>query len=143
MFEWIRDIGSIVGLLAGVFLIFDRLLRVRPVAYLADGGSVESSLIVKNPSNIGVSIRGISAFPRVVSIAAGSTMEDFVSSMLRDGLVVEIAPGDERKFPLILRDESASRMLILLWWRRSDRTWIPQFPKVLLFTGEDLISSDK
>ena len=57
MIEAVKFVGSIVGLLTGVFLVFDRWLRFRPIANIrfdpGYGGKVKS-LRIKNISPVDI-----------------------------------------------------------------------------------------
>ena len=77
MIETVKLVGSIVGLLVGVFTAWDRLVRGRPLASLAMTGSPTNayrSIRVKNISQIDILITNVVAYPRQFKIAKNESV---------------------------------------------------------------------
>jgi len=76
--EWVKLVGGIGGIASSGFLIYDRMWRLCPMAYLqAQKASVY--LCVKNVANETLIIDSIDVSPKVFAISRRGKKDDFVS----------------------------------------------------------------
>ena len=146
MIEQIKLVGSIVGLLVGVFTAWDRLIRGRPLASLTMTGSPSnpySFIRIKNISPIDILIIDVVAYPRRFKIAKNDSTFGIGKSLVGNALVHLISPNERNDFPFfaqpsISEDEPSQRIYVFVFWRKSNSTWIPQVPKIIFTSTTDL-----
>ncbi len=128
------DFGAFVGLLTGIFTLWDRLARGRPIACLAPGAD-NVVLRISNPGDYSIFILSTELTPNVYFLSRGkdirTIMEDQLSGItywpIEPKGIAEFAIGDrfEGTRKLSLTDQ---RVRFSVSWRRGDTTWLPQFP---------------
>jgi hypothetical protein len=148
VFDAITKIGSIVGLLSGIFLVYDRLARGRPIASLTilmDGTRKIPCVRIDNitPYDVAITntevrpktyflvedldvrrvVRGAAGKSPYFMLKAGDSKELKIAPMFKDGQPLEVTPH---------------RVRFLLYWRRGNATWMPQIP-IFVRTSTDII----
>jgi hypothetical protein len=75
--EGIKLVGAIVGIMTGMFILYDRILRVRPVVSLSPDGSGSFVLRVANLTEEEVLIEDVEMLPKSQArIASGTGLRD-------------------------------------------------------------------
>lgn len=138
MIEEIKTVGSTVGLFSGIFLIYDRIARGRPIASLTilmDGTRKIPCIRISNitPHDVAITdtavrpktyflveeldvrrvVRGAAGRSPFFMLKAGESRELKIAAMFKDGIPLEIAPH---------------KVTFLFYWRRGNATWMPQIP---------------
>jgi hypothetical protein len=99
MIEEIKLIGSIVRLLTGAYAIWDRLLRGRPLAFIAyDDRNRLLVLRVKNVSEIDILILGIDTKPRHYRVSTGDSVREIADAMGDVPPFSVITPGETKDY---------------------------------------------
>jgi hypothetical protein len=146
MIETIKLVGSIVGLLVGVFTAWDRLVRGRPLASLAMTGvptNAYTSIRVKNISAIDILITDITVRPKQFRVAKDHSLRGIIKASIGDELLAILSPGEEKDFPFFAQpsvsDEDPNRRVhVFVYWRKSNSTWIKQIPKLICTSTKDI-----
>jgi hypothetical protein len=132
----LTTIGSLAGLATGIFTVWDRWARWRPVAYAVaktkDGGSY---IRIKNLGPMDIIIQRIKSRPSAVKVAKGNSLTDFLHGAIDELEPTAIAPQETHDFFFWeRRDVDAPRtrtVLFLVYWRKASSTWLPQIPIVI------------
>jgi hypothetical protein len=126
MFEFIKNWGGLVGLLSGLFVLYDRFYKNRPVASLAvkhvDGLSKPVCIRIENTTKYDILVG--SAFIRPNGLYSVGDDKEF------------LVPPDGKAELLIkaksnaASDWTAKKRYVEFWvhWRRGNATWLPQIP---------------
>jgi hypothetical protein len=141
MIEEFKTIGAFAGLLTGVMLVYDRLVKGRPIASVTvteRGTGKYACIRVSNISPYDITILDLSARPKVYFLS-----ENLETRYLLEGAVGRtpffmLKPGENKELfvvplykdkPLAIMNQ---RVTFLIWWRRGNATWIPQIPVWIL-----------
>jgi hypothetical protein len=128
------EIGAAVGFLTGIYTLFDRLMKGRPLAYLVATGPATNALLHLHVRNIGqqdVLLRRLFSIPRRYQVSKDHSCE----AMSEAEFMALLRPGQEMDFPvfppLLVRGrspKSEGSFAIVISWRKVTCTWLPQFP---------------
>jgi hypothetical protein len=130
--------GSLVGLATGVFTVWDRWARWRPIAYIAktkDGGG--PCIRIKNLGPMDIIIQRIKSRPSNFGIAKdkGTSVKEVADAMSGKLEPTAIAPQETHDFFFWeRRDVDAPRTRTVwfsIYWRKASSTWLPQIPIVI------------
>jgi hypothetical protein len=126
--------GAFVGLLTGVFTLWDRYARGRPIAYLAFGAD-DILLRISNPGDYSIFIMSTEVTPRVYFPSRDQSITAIIEDQLSGIAYWPIEPKGVAEFlirdrfeggiKLSLRDQ---RVCFSVSWRRGRTTWLPQLP---------------
>lgn len=138
-FETIKTLGSLVALATGAFLIYDRLLKDRPIAFLrVRSGRLE--LHVKNVADGDLLIEAIEVTPDSMRVAFGSDLEDTIRAAAAQGFMTTIHANREASFPLVttrawdsIKADQDVRFSIR--WSFTRSRWFPHFPTRVVKTA--------
>src|SRR5215470_4979173 len=83
--EGFKLVGSAAGIISGGFLVYDRLIRDRPQAYLAKHGSGAVDLVLRNAANETLIVDETSVAPNVLAFPHGHEIRDTVAAIYRRG----------------------------------------------------------
>jgi hypothetical protein len=139
MIEVIKLVGSIVGLVTGLFVFIDRVLKGRPVASLTiseDAGRKLVCIRVTNISPYDVAIIDMEVKPPVYflteSLGVRKLIEGVVgyrpSFMLKPGKEKELILAPNFQGNVAIEALAAQRVTVWISWRRGNTTWLPQVP---------------
>ena len=106
VWDLVTKVGSVVGLLTAAFVVYDRIIQRRPLAYFAPaplGGIVRRTgyLRIRNTGEQPIIVHLPKAMPGGFGIAADHSAHAIVSSMVRDEVSVSLE-GNETKDLVIL-----------------------------------------
>jgi hypothetical protein len=145
MIEEIKLVGSIVGLLTGAYAFWDRLLRGRPLAFIAyDDQKRLLVLRIKNVSQIDVLIIGFDMKPRHYRVSTGSSVREIADAIVDAPSLSVITPGETKDFQFFespkraVEEHPFSRVRFVIRWRKANATWIRQIPVWVLTSKADL-----
>jgi hypothetical protein len=150
--EAITLVGSIVGLATGIFTVWDRWARGRPLAWVTAekrfSGNPEEYICVKNPGHSDVFILGVRVHPKTPQIygVAKDHSVRAISSSFHGNVNVLLPPGKEQYLPIIELpkdldapiDTAGRRVCFLIYWRKTSSTWLPQFPVIVMTSTDDI-----
>jgi len=141
LFDGIKSFGSLVGLFTGGFLIYDRLIRSRPVVYLGVS-DFKADLRFKNVTNETIIIDEIKITPDYLRAARANDLitanEDrqkvfYPETAGKDdprfgGNFVMLKPQEERKFALhrlggLEQAPAHEKVVIRCRWENTRRPW--------------------
>jgi hypothetical protein len=137
MTHWFIVLGSTVGLLTGLYTLFDRLWRERPLVSLGKAEDKDSlALRVKNIGLHDVVIDAHSVLPGgIYSLSASSDLHDVLDAAAGVSFVRLLAPGMDTELRVVplykdgrRLDENKHTVLFLVFWRRTRSMWLPQPP---------------
>jgi hypothetical protein len=130
--------GAFVGLLTGIFTVWDRYARGRPIGYLVfrnEREELSPRLFVSNPGDYSVFIMSIKTIPEVFFLTRGLDMPFLIEDQLNGITYWPIEPKGSAEFliaerfknglPLGLSDQ---RVCFSVDWRRGNTTWLWQLP---------------
>jgi hypothetical protein len=142
LLEIIKLVGSIIVLLTGIFTVWDRWVRGRPLASVTAtrwfAGDPQPYLCIKNPGPSHVLILGVRVRPKTPPIygVAKDHSARAISSSFYGNVNVLLPPGKEHSLPIIELpkdmdapiDTTGRRIRFLIYWRKTSSTWLPQVP---------------
>jgi hypothetical protein len=131
---WLRELGSIAGLLSLGYVVYDRFFKDRPHASITMG-EYGPQVLITNPSSTDVTLTGYRVIPAAYGIARDENLNNAVSAAAGGQFSAAIKAGSDTSFPLITlsRDgkkqtEIHRRGMIFLLWRRNSSLSFPQIP---------------
>jgi hypothetical protein len=106
-------------------------------------GNPCSYIHVKNTSEIDILILGFRCRPTIFKVSKGSGVKEIANAIIDTPAVTIVVPHADWNFPLLKGlygsdPEPNSRIHVLMNWRKSTCTWLPQFPVWLSTTRGDL-----
>jgi hypothetical protein len=122
-----------VSIVSGVFLVYDRLVRDRPQAYLADADAHQVDVVLKNAARETLIVDEIGVAPNVLGLARGHEIKDIVPVIARRGgdapeskrsCFFAVEPLGELKLGVVTFDpfqqlKSDDGIIIRLRWRNT------------------------
>jgi hypothetical protein len=138
------EIGALIGALAGLFTVLDRLAFGRPLCSIAIIRPFSINLECNNPSRHHILITGIRAWPKVVLIAREESVRGMVAAAVGHRFVEVIPPGAAAAFPIMVRDGALldgtqwRPFMIVVSWRKTRSVWLPQIPCVIFSSANVL-----
>jgi hypothetical protein len=131
---WLRELGSIAGLLSLVIVVFDRFFKDRPRVsiVMADYGP---HVLIANPSGADVTMTAYRVIPAAYGIARDDNVDSVVSAATGAQFSATIKAGRDAKFPLLTlskdgkkQTEVHRRGVVFIFWRRNSSLLCPQVP---------------
>ena len=127
--------GALVGLLTGIFTLWDRYARGRPIACVAFGPD-DVLLRISNPGDYSIFILSAKTIPDVFFLSRDQDIHSIIEDQLSDITYWPIEPKGTAEFVIADRFKEDGKKLSLtdqrVWfpvsWRRGSTTWLPQIP---------------
>jgi hypothetical protein len=121
--EAFKVIGSIGGVASAIFLVYDRLMHGKPLAYIKSEYTT-AHLAVKNITEETMIIERIQVEPGIVDISSDTSVEATAETLEDDGFFKVLGPGEERLFRIQRRDgfhTARDEQAITMWvvWRHT------------------------
>jgi hypothetical protein len=133
--------GALLGFISTGFLVYDRLLRYRPIISATavrgmDGISqqAEPTLRVRNLAPFDLLIERFKVKPPYCGVAPSNNMKHVMEAVSGSDVPILLAPLEERELELVItvRDRTKVKddehIKITMYWRRSIAPWVPQWP---------------
>jgi hypothetical protein len=151
--ETLTLVGSVVGLATGIFTVWDRWVRGRPLAWVTAerviAGKFEAAVCIKNPGPGDVLIQEVRVYPKtpqIYGVAKDHSLRGITSSLSGTDVNVLLRPDEERLLPIIELpkdldkplDTSSRWVCFLIYWCKTSSTWLPQ-PPIFRMTSSDYI----
>lgn len=148
LLEAVKTVGALVGLITGIFVVVDRLMRNRPYISYRPRNATQSSLdlLVHNASEDGIAIEGVEISPHVFSLAYGQALIDTVRAAATphhtDERVAFVPAQSTVALPLIEFnnwEDAADDVIVTLElrWRSCSSRWLWTWPlKIKRTVGE-------
>ena len=149
MIEFIKTVGSFIGLLTGVAYFYDRIAKGRPIASLTitkDGSRKLACIRISNPSSYDIAVLDALVSPSDVyflvedletrSLVAGGVGRR-PSFMLKPSESKELILAPKFKNNLAV-EVTPQRVAFRFSWRRGNATWLPQVPVWVLTNTETI-----
>jgi hypothetical protein len=138
LIEALKSLGSIVGLLTGTFVLYEKLAYGRPVAShgvnKADGRKL-TVLRVMNPGKHDVAILDIVVTPKIYAHAEDREVSSTVRAAAGAPQFFMLKPGESKELFLVplYKDNVALELkrqgvAFSISWRRGNSTWLWQLP---------------
>lgn len=137
----ITFIGSMVGLATGLFVLFDRLFKGRPVAYFTVRGEGEQKEAVVSINNIGqhdIVILSVKCDPQVYFFVKEVETRDLIKGAMGEVPSFILAHGKERDLYFaafiengVAKDLKPQKISIRIDWRPGNSTWLWQYPVIV------------
>ena len=138
IFEMLKDVGSVMGLLSGVFLVWDRFAKGRPICSLSivrEGSHAYACLRIENVGTHDIAVLDVQVKPDVYILSKDLGSDSLVDASFGKRPSVMMAPKDKQVFIIApryadnqVRDEGVPRVRFSVYWRRCNATWLPQIP---------------
>ena len=137
-FETLKDVGSVMGLLSGIFLVWDRLAKGRPIcsfSTMKHGSATHACLRMENVGAHDIALLDIKIKPPVYILTEDLQLKSLVDASFGNRPSAIIAPKDQKQFFIAPRyanhrmlDEGVKRVRFSVHWRRCNATWLWQIP---------------
>ncbi|MDE2284109.1 MAG: hypothetical protein KGK33_05785 [Hyphomicrobiales bacterium] len=133
--QTISFVGGVIGIATGIFVLFDRILRNRPLAYVVLKGNQHNPLHyirVKNIGAIDLIVLDIKASPRSFEVSKDHSVKGIAGAILDKPSFAVLMPGAEQDFPFfrspkrVEQQEYAGKMRFSVYWRKCSSTWLCQ-----------------
>jgi hypothetical protein len=145
MLEILRDVGSFVGLVTGVFYAFDRLVKGRPVASLTisqEANRPSPRIRVRNASPYDVAIEDVTTRSPAYRLSMTEGAKGNLEASFGSPIYFMLKPGQEQELRIVAMFKDGvpieamgdQPVKFLVWWRRGNVTWLKQFPVVVSTT---------
>jgi hypothetical protein len=134
-------LGALLGFVSTGFLVYDRLLRYRPIISVTavrgmDGISrqAEPTLRVKNVAPFDLLVERFEVKPPYCGVAPSDDMKHVVEAASGSDIPILLAPFEERELGLVITVTDRTKVKedehinIRMYWRRSIAPWVPQWP---------------
>ena len=140
MIEYVKDIGSFVGLVTGLFYFYDRFARGRPIGsftVVEVNGRPSARVRIFNPSQYDIGITAITVRPPsyALALAEKTDVKDTIRAAMGKVPSFMLAPSEKKEVRLIAMVKNGlalevgkHRVTFWIWWRRGNATWLPQLP---------------
>jgi hypothetical protein len=148
LFEAVKTVGSFVGLLAGIAVLYDRLARGRPCASLTIsvyGGSPSPRIRVNNTSPYDIAVVDITVHPETYLTAESGDAEDRLRAARGQRPYFMLKPDEQKEIWILPKFENSIPLEIIrgavafrIWWRRGNATWLPQVPVTVRTSTETI-----
>lgn len=132
LLEAFKVVGAAGGLISAVFLLYDRLVRIRPDAFLSMGeypGHLD--MTVRNVSNESIILDEIGVSPNILGVAKGDGVRAIVEAIHRRGddvaessrnVFIVLKPLEELQLKLVTFDKfnqasAGQKVVVRLSWR--------------------------
>jgi hypothetical protein len=133
------EIGAAVGFLTGVYTLFDRFMRGRPLAYLSASGPATNALLhlrVKNMGQQDVLLRRLFSIPQLYQVSKDDSAKAIIEAQIYETpFAAVLQPGEHMDFPVFaselgraLTPESRAPCAFVISWRKASCPWLPQIP---------------
>jgi len=126
--------GALVGLLTGIFTLWDRYARGRPIACVAFGPD-DVLLRISNPGDYSIFILSAKTIPDVFFLSRDKEIRSIIRDQLSDITYWPIEPKGTAEFVIADRFKDGKKLGLTdqrVWfrvsWRRGSTTWLPQIP---------------
>ena len=136
----LTEVGAVVGLVSGIFLVVDRFMAGQPIIWPARKPGLAPPirfLRCMNVSKWDILINKIKVIPNVLSIARDDSPEAIADADHLNLPFESLIPaGETMDFPLGIRggDDRSSPFLIIVSWRSARSTGLPKVP-VFVFSS--------
>jgi hypothetical protein len=126
--------AAYVGLLTGIFTLWDRLAKGRPIAFLSfkDG---DAKLSISNPGDYSVFILSAKTIPDVFFLNRDTGVQTIIEDQLSGITYWPIEPKRTAEFLIADRYKDGMRLGVQeqrvrfeVHWRRGSTTWLWQIP---------------
>jgi hypothetical protein len=149
MIEEIKTIGSLVGLITGIVVFYDRIVKARPIASLTittDGSRKSACIRLTNVSPYDIAVVDIQVTPPVYFLTEDLGVRNLIEAAAGYKPAFMLKPSESKELVIAPRFENgvpieivkAQRVNFLIFWRRGNATWLPQIP-VWVITSTTII----
>jgi len=141
MIDGFTRVGAIVGFITGIFILWDRVLRARPITYVlvkGSKGNVFRYIRVRNVDTADIQVIRIKCWPKFFRVNPSHkgdniALDDAEEAEIWKAFIAVIAYGEERDFPFGIRAlqgwlNKIPFMTFFVFWRRSSSPLLPQLP---------------
>jgi hypothetical protein len=138
MFEFLKSLGSFLGLLTAITYFYDRMAKGRPIGSLTlrvkDGRKLVC-IRLSNPSDYDVAIIGTAVKPSIYFLTETMETRELIEGQTGDGPKFMLKPRQEKELILQSRvkdglalEVKPQSVTFRVYWRRGNATWLPQWP---------------
>jgi hypothetical protein len=127
-------VGALVGYLTGIFTLWDRYAKGRPIACLASGPD-NVLLRISNPGDYSIFILSAKITPKVFFLSRGPDIRTIIEDQLSGITYWPIEPKGIAEFVIADLFEGGRKLSLTdqrvsfsVGWRRGSTTWLPQMP---------------
>ncbi len=148
--NWLLQVGSLAGLAALLFGLFDRFIMGRPITTIRKTGHHTRDIYCFNASRHDVVIKKIWGFPKWIRISLNQGRYQIAHSMTGGTFSAALEPNGEKSFPLMISrgelvdEKSKSWAPFMIWisWRKTRSIWMPQFPAIIFYSAKSVRQLD-
>jgi hypothetical protein len=140
VWHMILGLGSLLGFASALFLVYDRLIRYRPIASLnavlgfgdTSPSHASPTLHVKNTAPFHILVERFTVSPPYWSVAPSVELDGMTDVISGADTPILLAPFEDRDLLLVMRDQSGARsdqrIDITIHWRRGSARRLRQWP---------------
>jgi hypothetical protein len=157
MLQMIKTIGSFAGLVSAIFLVWDRWLRGRPLAWptiKTFQGAPFKFIRIKNLGYHDVFVLKVRAWPAgIYGVAKTDATDAILQATVPKifgvaDLHVLLRRDAEHDLPIYYLSKNntdleenlpSRRVCFLIFWRKTSSSWLPQLPVWIMTSTRDLV----
>jgi hypothetical protein len=138
MIEFLKTLGSFLGLITAVVFFYDRAAKGRPIGSITvkqGNGRKLVCIRISNPSDYDIAILGMEVIPRTYFLTEDMEVRSLVANQLGEGPYFLLKPREERELVIapLFENNVALEMKphdvkFKIYWRRGNATWLKQWP---------------
>jgi hypothetical protein len=138
--HWLVALGSIVGLITGIYTLVEKVLKQRPSAWTTRANARHDNMLVRvrNRADQDIALVGYRVRPPIYMISNSEHLDSIWDASSEDQSYRLIRPEGVADLPLIPRfkdgramDNDDRRFWIFVFWRRTGSMWLPRIPLLL------------
>lgn len=138
--HWFLVLGSSVGLITGIYTLFEKVLKQRPTIWLSKSNTRNALMRVRvrNRGTQDIAVIGSSVLPRIYSLSNSDELEAMIDAQLGDSSYRLIQPESTADLHLLTMVEGGRSLdnedrpvWMFVFWRRTGSMWLPRIPLML------------
>jgi hypothetical protein len=138
MIEFLKSVGSYLGILTTIVFFYDRMAKGRPIGSLTIRNKEDRRLVcirLSNPSDYDVAILGASVSPKVYYLVENLEVRTIIEAQMGTGPYFMLKPKEEKELILapnfkdnVALEVNPKSVTFRIYWRRGNATWLWQWP---------------
>jgi len=144
MLEGFKLAGAIVAFATGIFTVWDRWVRGRPLAWLSatvrtSGMPPDPYIRITNPGPADLFIKSVRVHPTgVIYVAKDYAIRAQMAALESTDVNVLLRSGEKQDLPIIVGETVSKRVCLFIYWRKTSSTWLRQVPVLVITSTGDI-----
>lgn len=138
MIEFLKSLGSFLGIFTTIAFLYDRSVKGRPIGSLTiteNSGRRLVCIRISNPSDYDIAILDATVKPRVYFLTENLEPRSLIEGEMGVSTYFMLKPKESKELILASRykdnlalEVKPQAVTFRVFWRRCNATWLPQWP---------------